>query len=853
MIEEEKEPSLNLKNKNKLPSNNDFFLPDIHKKAHSAFPSFSNKIRNRNLGFGEYDDKGTHIPGRDSNKPGIEVGLFEKPHRKNTDPQAKGEKNNGSEVNISHPREDHKNEITAIFDNTYDPIAKNIYKDADNQDNLDPVFLEDNDKEEEKSAVSEKKKNTNIYEINYNKIGGETLKEIYEVKYFLIFPDMQAKQFWDLFITILIIILCFLVPWRLAFFDDEASLSWFIADSGIDCFFLVDIVLNFFTVYTNRYEDYVTDRRLIALNYLKGWFIFDIISILPIEYLIGDTRGLNDLARLARVLRMYKLVKIFRLVKQSGKIQKYAQEWLQIGMIVERSITFLFLIGITTHVFACIWYFLSKWYDFSHDTWVYRTGLADATDFNAYIYCFYFIIQVLTTVGYGDITIHSSTEKLVIMIIMLVGVVVFSFAFGSLLSALTNIDSRAAKLKEKKFELNSIKRKYNLPEGLYERIFKYFKFEIEQDSSTELFIQTLPVVLRNELILMVNNQIINTLWFFKTKNKEFCAAAASHFKSTKAFQGDCIYEENDPILEVFFLLEGEAGYTISKKGTTIVYSKIKPGELFGDVDMASLEGGLTEVRRQFTVKAREDCELIFLKKESIVELQKDYPVYTNEIFHIVNFRRDQLLKCKAVAKKRLQKEVKISMKRYKTEKKEDSMPLKRMDTIKIADLKKETFIELDERTEKTQSINLYTRRRAIRIYDNLQKVKDYTTKIIADYKKNSTKKSKMEILLDQISVLIAERRKERNKKLEEARNRLKKFREMMKAKSETKVKEEEAKRKRDQEERKMLKMEDVCGIVSGQEMRGKVQKIVLKRKIMLKYRSKVMNQSLADKWNIPIV
>lgn len=108
-----------------------------------------------------------------------------------------------------------------------------------------------------------------------------------------------------------------------------------------------------------------------------------------------------------------------------------------------------------------------------------------------------------------------------IIIIMLIGVVVFSFAFGSLMSVLTNLDSRAAKLKEKTFELNSLKRKYNLPDGLYERIFKDLKFEIEQDSNMETFIMTLPAVLRTELILTVNSQIVNEIPYFKEKKEQF--------------------------------------------------------------------------------------------------------------------------------------------------------------------------------------------------------------------------------------------------------------------------------------------------------------------------------------------
>lgn len=116
------------------------------------------------------------------------------------------------------------------------------------------------------------------------------------------------------------------------------------------------MVLSFFTTYSNKYEDYETNRRKVALNYFKGWFFFDLIAVLPIQYFFTVGAGFNDMARLARLPRLYKLVKIFRLirifrlVKQSGKIRKYAGEMLQIGIIIERVLSFSMILFITTHV-----------------------------------------------------------------------------------------------------------------------------------------------------------------------------------------------------------------------------------------------------------------------------------------------------------------------------------------------------------------------------------------------------------------------------------------------------------------------------------------------------------------------
>ncbi|CAI2376813.1 unnamed protein product [Moneuplotes crassus] len=854
IMEEEKGAPLEIK---PLPvihtkkESTDFFLPDIKKNKYNGWLPNGNPPQKKLEGLAE-DKKATIISSNSIITPNIGVGHFKDlKEGQNHKFIEEYDKTKNPPLDSSQLKETQKNDMTTVLDNTCRPMAGDL--DRDNQEYIDPVFQDEADEEIEIKPKAMKTKNLNVYDINYYRDNDETLKEIYGVKYFLIFPDMRPKQFWDLFITVGIIILCFLVPWRLAFFEDNNTLSWFIADTIIDCFFTVDIVLNFFTVYTDEYENFVTDRRLIAFTYLRGWFLFDFVSILPLEYLIGDTRGLNELARLMRVLKMYKLVKIFRLVKQSGKIQKYAKEWLKISMIMERSIAFFFLITITTHVFACIWYFLSKWNDFGPDTWVYNTGLVDATNFNAYIYCCYFIIQVLTTVGYGDITIHSSTEKLLIMMIMLVGVIVFSFAFGSLVSALTNLDSRAAKLKERIFELNSLNKKYKLSTGLYQRLYKEIKFEKEQDINLESLVKTLPVVLRTELILAVNSVIINTINFFKTKDDQFCAAVASHLKSTNTAAGDYIYEEKDPILEIFFLLTGEAGYAITKDHVTIIYSKIVPGNLFGDLDMINTKGKRKENSRKFTVKAISNCEIISLKKESISELESDFPATIADIFYLVHYRREQLLKCRAVAKQKLDQELKIKLRKFQTEKKYLSNKLKRMDTKKIADFEADKVYEFDENSQRIYNINLYSRRRAIRLYHNMEKFKAHAIEIMDNYRKNNTQTSKLFQLLDQISLLIASKRKERNKKLEEAKERINKFKELMKMKMDAKQQEEEVRRKKEEEERRNLKEFGHEGYKTKEEVERRVKEIVVMRKVKAKYGSGGMDKWVSDKWNLQIV
>ena len=54
-------------------------------------------------------------------------------------------------------------------------------------------------------------------------------------------------------------------------------------DSIVDVIFFIDIVLNFHTTYVGPGGEVVSDPAVIRVNYLKSWFIIDLLSCLPYD------------------------------------------------------------------------------------------------------------------------------------------------------------------------------------------------------------------------------------------------------------------------------------------------------------------------------------------------------------------------------------------------------------------------------------------------------------------------------------------------------------------------------------------------------------------------------------------
>lgn len=85
------------------------------------------------------------------------------------------------------------------------------------------------------------KKNENemiaqIEEERNRKADAKTLRQAKQYKYWVILPDDKIKDWWDMFINLILLFIFFVTPYRIAFID-KTDFAWVIVDYTIDfCF-----------------------------------------------------------------------------------------------------------------------------------------------------------------------------------------------------------------------------------------------------------------------------------------------------------------------------------------------------------------------------------------------------------------------------------------------------------------------------------------------------------------------------------------------------------------------------------------------------------------------------------------
>lgn len=80
------------------------------------------------------------------------------------------------------------------------------------------------------------------------------------------------------------------------------------ADSIVNGFFFIDIVLTFFVAYVDKTTFLlVDDQWKIASRYLKSWFILDVLSIIPYEGAVYLLPTSLEMYGYFNILRLWRL------------------------------------------------------------------------------------------------------------------------------------------------------------------------------------------------------------------------------------------------------------------------------------------------------------------------------------------------------------------------------------------------------------------------------------------------------------------------------------------------------------------------------------------------------------------
>ncbi|GLC39628.1 hypothetical protein PLESTM_000919500 [Pleodorina starrii] len=383
----------------------------------------------------------------------------------------------------------------------------------------------------------------------------------------IIHPDSRFRSYWDGFIVACLMYVAFVTTFLLCFhYEDDNRISAFEAiDFLIWGAFLLDIPFNFRTA-LRRGEDaarrhtVLTSRRLIAVNYLTGWFVVDVLAALPWGNITSSLSSFMQLLKLLRLIRLARLLEVSKRMHRSALYQNVEQSQ---GAAVVRVLAYIIGGVLVLHMSASAWFFLAVIQDKGlTGTWAEAAGLQDAGNFERYLTSLYFVVITYTTVGYGDVFPVTTAERCMACVGMLIGVV----TLGYIISTANSIAGRANKYEISRSELMDSVEDFlsaqSLPTALATRVKSYYCYVAAKqfnDKEDEDMVAALPCDLRRDVLRSCHARLIARVPFLRDASRhhealvlELSAALKLEFYG----KGECVVMEGGWDTEMYFVTEG---------------------------------------------------------------------------------------------------------------------------------------------------------------------------------------------------------------------------------------------------------------------------------------------------------
>lgn len=397
-------------------------------------------------------------------------------------------------------------------------------------------------------------------------------------------PDSLFREIWESLSTLLILYQSFIIPYLLSYASLSAT-DHFLTLLACDCFFIIEIVLNFNTGF---FSDgiLVKYRKTIAKKYIKDAFFTDLIASFPLELIIkrmNFSKYKNIDLDNTEMMRYLWFLKLLNLCKMSRIINTLQYNFTnELTYTIFHLTKFLISALMIVHWITCLMcMFLLKDIENTGMMWyvIYDTGR------DAYLRYFYMTIFTMTSTGYGDILPFSINQKLLTIGIMCFSCWHFAFILTNSKDIMLKYAAQDNFYKDILSKIKKYMQKYSIERRTRVKIVSYLKYLKENSKKSNMneddILNELSGPLREEIFVVTRGNVLNRCPFFKYYSYDFLRILIRSLKHAVFAPGDIIIKENDVTNSIFFLLKGRV--EIYHQKTQTVFKELNKGRYFGEI------------------------------------------------------------------------------------------------------------------------------------------------------------------------------------------------------------------------------------------------------------------------------
>ncbi|XP_074653095.1 voltage-gated delayed rectifier potassium channel KCNH1-like [Tubulanus polymorphus] len=444
------------------------------------------------------------------------------------------------------------------------------------------------------------------------------------------------KATWDWMILLLTFYTAVMVPFNVAFenksMDDVPLL---VVDSIVDVVFFIDIILNFHTTFVGPAGEVVSDPKIIRMNYLKSWFVVDLLSCLPYD-VFNAFQHLNE-----HISSLFSALKVVRLLRL-GRVVRKLDHYLEYGAAV--LVLLICLFCLIAHWLACVWYSIGREELKNGVTYGWMAILSNVTNtkrYNesdygidkamSYVTSLYYTLSCMTSVGFGNVAANTVYEKIFSIAQMILGSLLYATIFGNVATIFQQLYSTTARYHEMLNNVRDFMKLHDVPKALSERVMDYIvsTWAMTKGIDTAKVLNYCPKDMKADICVHLNRKVFNEHPAFRLASDGCLRSLAMHFGMSHSAPGDLLFHQGESLDALCFIVSGSLE-VIQDDEVVAILTK---GDVFGDNFWKEPSLGQSTAN----VRALTYCDLHIIKRDRLLEVLDFYHAFAN------SFARNLLL------------------------------------------------------------------------------------------------------------------------------------------------------------------------------------------------------------------
>uniref|UniRef100_A0AAZ1Y4L6 Voltage-gated delayed rectifier potassium channel KCNH4 n=1 Tax=Oreochromis aureus TaxID=47969 RepID=A0AAZ1Y4L6_OREAU len=474
------------------------------------------------------------------------------------------------------------------------------------------------------------------------------------------------KAGWDWLILLATFYVAVTVPYNVCFTvgggRDEGSASRSppsVSDILVEILFILDIVLNFRTTFVSTSGQVVYDARSICVHYVTTWLFVDLIAALPFDLLYAFNVSVYFGVHLLKTVRLLRLLRLLQ------KLERYSQY----SAVVLTLLMSMF--ALLAHWMACVWYFIGRREIESQGSsdigWLHELAKRLGTPYfpvagqgtwnssqyygnvsgseaasgttggsgslsvldggpsmrSSYVTSLYFALSSLTSVGFGNVSANTDSEKIFSICTMLIGALMHAVVFGNVTAIIQRMYSRRSLYHTRTKDLKDFIRVHRLPKALEQRMLECFQtmWSVNNGIDVSELLKDFPDELRADIAMHLNKELLQ-LPLFESASRGCLRSLSLIIKTSFCAPGEFLIRQGDALQAIYFVCSGSM--EVLKDNTVLAI--LGKGDLIGSDSLTKEQ----VIKTNANVKALTYCDLQYISLKGLREVLRLYPEYAQK-------------------------------------------------------------------------------------------------------------------------------------------------------------------------------------------------------------------------------